>query len=312
MMELFSNPNVASVLVQRLPCAFAPTVQGKMGTHYAMVLLDKDNNVLYVGSECEAKHGDGVQALHELGDQDSTLCYVATSAFKKALSALHAHKGQHLDSVSMFPKDANLLNGYMRSMFNSVWDMSCDKHNKRFAAFMLGHMPHRLRRRDAMQKTVNHVTSSLLCLAPKLIDVGRMRGPATRTVVSEPVYHTIFEVICNDVDEKKFIYKMGFVDGDVFAVREDGQWTVHEDVVKHWAESHHTIRDFRVKHGGYSRPAEKCLFCNETFTRMSKHTQGGKHIDRVLEVAKLTCKATSRMGLQMINNPKTRSVFIKR
>lgn len=311
-MELFTNPNIASVLVERLPCAFAPTVNGKMGTHYAMVLLDKEDNVLYVGSECEHKHGEGVQALHDLGG-DATLCYVATAAFKKALAALHASK-QQIDIKADYPKDASLLKNYMRVTFNSVWEHACMKHNQRFVSSMFGNPGFEMRRQIAMQQTVDRVAASLLSLPPKDIDRGRfVPGGSITTpgfcVKQVPVYPEVFTCRCVSNQDTGVVYTLEFKNGvDTFARREGGAWVVNEDYIKQWAKEHFTVSTIPQPGKG----PKKCLFCAEQFERMSKHTQGARHIDRVLEVTKLVCKATSRMGLRMLNNPRTRSTFIKR
>lgn len=317
-MELFQNPNIASVLVERLPCAFAPTVNGKMGTHYAMVLLDKNNNVLYVGSECEHKHGESVQAIHDMGGQDNTLCYVATAAFRKALQALHDSKDIAIDVIQR-PKDSCLLENYMGVVFRTVWENACKKHNNRSVAKLFGNPGPTMRRQIAMQRTVNKVSASLLGLSPKEIDCGRPRGNITSnfSIKQVPIFPEVFTVKCAPVNQghssavyhDNYIYRLYFHDDlDAFATRAGGAWTINEDMVKNWAREHWKVNTVAQPVKG----DRLCVFCGEQYSRMSKHTQGARHIDRVLEVAKLTCKATSRMGLQMLNNPKTRAVFIKR
>jgi len=308
MVELFQNPNVATALVERLPCAFAPSVDGKMGTHYAMVLLDKKGNVIYVGSECEHKHGEGVQVLHEMGDQDSTLCYVVTAAFRKALRTLHDHPDAVLNEKDHRPKDANILTGHMWQMFSKVFSDSIEKHNKHVYERTVCDWSRHDFRLAALQRTVNQVTGSLLGL-PKTIETGSWPGKGTvlgATVVEQVEYPLVLDVKYSEC------YTMHFHNWSrSFATREAGSWTVDEDAIKSFAKDNHTTFE---RAGRFSKlyDERRCLFCAEDFQRMSKHTQGARHIDRVLEIAKLACKATSRMGLQMLNNPRTRSVFIKR
>lgn len=70
-MDFFSNQNIAYTIVEQVPCAFAKSPDGVThGTHYTVLMLDKDKNVLYMSCQCEEEHGaDIASTMEEMGGQ---------------------------------------------------------------------------------------------------------------------------------------------------------------------------------------------------------------------------------------------------
>jgi len=84
-MDFFYNPNIALTIVEKVPCAFAPAKDdGSYGAHYVCAMFDEDNNVVFIESQCEAKHGeDVISTMEEMGGRT---CYAYLAALKKVLS----------------------------------------------------------------------------------------------------------------------------------------------------------------------------------------------------------------------------------
>jgi hypothetical protein len=85
-----------------------------------------------------------------------------------------------------------------------------------------------------------------------------------------------------------------------------GTWYMDNDRILAFASRNHNCGT-----GQGTVSDRTCIFCGESYERMSKHLQGAKHKERVLEVVKLVCKATTPTGLRMINNPKHKSAFFR-
>lgn len=131
-----NNSNIGAWVVEQVPCSFAkPDKNGKPGTHYAMVLLDKNQNVIYIGSECEHRHGDGIQVMHELGGENAYSCYKASVAFRDSLAGIHKAKNQIFgyemqETLKNKRKELPLM---LNAALKGVLDTAIEKHNKRIA-----------------------------------------------------------------------------------------------------------------------------------------------------------------------------------
>jgi hypothetical protein len=88
------------------------------------------------------------------------------------------------------------------------------------------------------------------------------------------------------------------------AVRVDGDWIINEDRIKDWARKHDQPTGLQIIVPG------ECFFCKESFIKNARHLSSAKHIDNVVGLFKLACRASSRSGLQFINNPRYRATFI--
>lgn len=341
-MDMFSKPNIGTWVVEQIPCAFAkPNADGTSGTHYAMVLLGKNGDVIYVGSECEHKHGAGIQAMHELGGGGT--CYAVSQRFSNILHRLSLAKGTSVraDISNEFTGEiTSELPPTMAQLLKNVWFTSASMHNKRAAAESLEPRFHSDPKVRGLQQTVDRVTYSLLKLAP-IVDIGRHADRILTPEKRELRYRSVFNVdqrICyNPSDVEGFKQNtditvpvnvpricLSTIDWDrssavtVLAVRDQdshgesapGKWTLSTQAVQKWANHNHTAFSAgECLELGIKR--NYCIFCGDTYDRMNKHVQGAKHIDRVVEVAGLVCKATSSLGLKMLNNPKHRTAFIK-
>ena len=323
MTSFFNNPNVASAVVERLPCAFATAVNGKMGTHYAMVLLDKKANVIYVGSECEDKHGEGIQAFHDMGDGQQDTCYIAAAAFRKALAKLRYKGGLgHLVDV---PREARQLPLVLEGVFNKVWEQAVNRHNERYSVRVGSELYEQSSKLRVLEHTVNRVACNVLDIAPG-VHHGNFpeRIQKQHLVLGGDTYPPVFNVVLSALGTDTccgahWYEKLGagphpmlyFWDHSIpVAVRYKGSWVLAEDAIKAWAVEHCEVTSVR-RHVPYQDPRRACIFCKEEFKRMSKHLVGAKHIDQVVNLVKLVCKATTRMGLHMLNDPRQRHVFIR-
>ena len=348
------NPRVATSLIEQVPCAFAKTHRnGTPGTHYVMVLLDKDQNILHVGSECGHTHGPGVQVLHELGGQADT-CYAAVLPFVHTVEALKSHTGKQIGGNPETIKRSYVADRCLEV----VWEKAVKKHNQRFLTERLSHFwvtrPH-----QAMQRVVDRVTASLLGFTP-FEEHGRPNLKVDNTFVHNVHYPHVFRVYTRhllDADSlAAFNEKLGINlklqqkyttmelcapqsienlspteraaltkdgKGVPFAVRgfdehgnpAHGQWTCSQDVVMRFAKGFHTVLSdidtdrFKLKSADPNKV--HCIFCNGDYDRIQRHTGGAGHLDRVVQVASLVCKATTSTGLKMLNNPKHRAVFLR-
>lgn len=327
-MSFFNNPKVSSAVVERVPCAFAkPNPDGSVGTHYTVVLFDNKQNIMYVGSECEHKHGESVAALHEMG---GTTCFEITAKFRTELGKVKANKGVRV-SHDPYRGDSKLsgVGPLMEAAFSTAKSRMVKVHNNRvstseprFKVFT--------QKGPMLQRIVNKLTGNMLSLQGK-VNLGNKAERTNTHVIQEQQYPSVFRVSETEVNEFSSTLCAGTVDQPVaghvppglyltlspsnnneciFAVRDaKGQWLIDEDRVKRYANTgNNPIEDSSSKWGISTK---QCVFCNAHFERMSKHTQGAKHKDRVLEVVKLVCKATTPTGLRMVNNPRHKSAFFR-
>lgn len=343
---MFANPNIAAWVVERLPCTFAkPKPDGSAGTHYAMVLLDKNGNVLYIGSQCEHENGEGIQALHELGEANDT-CFTSSAAFRKILGKIHAST-DHLGELSKVLTVEDTLPPMLRTAMGRVWNEAANKHNKRRMS-ALADMIIAADRQDlhiqGLNRILNRVVYNILNLHP-MIDHGAHQDRVHNTsfAKNELKFERIFQIRRRPFSEHdlKYTYPDGQVingvklkepgnhvvmvinnrndigpSDNIFAVRDikPGAWSFDPEPLKRWASDNYTVFNNMQKAAmGLSAKDGKdyCLFCGDWFERMSRHIGGGKHIDRVVEVGALACKATSHTGLKLLNNPRYRTAFIK-
>jgi hypothetical protein len=313
MSNFFNNPNAHSVVVDRVPCAFAKAHNGESGTHYTVVIFDKKQNVLYVGSECEHKHGEAVQAFHEMGGET---CFSVTAKFRAALGRVKSLRGQ---SISSYRNELGELHGaspLMRAAFNTTKEHMIEVHNSRVSK----EAAERPMEVVALQRLVDKLTRSVMTL-PSVTSVGKHSHRVSHFHKHVTLVPRVLEV--RNVTHTYSFTHNGFVlpsgnylhlttplDTTTFAVREPEQkkWLVDESAVRRWAENNHTSI---VRNEQFSIPGSKCVFCGESYERMGKHTRGMKHKERVLDVVKLVCKAISPTGLRMINNPKHASAFFR-
>lgn len=351
MADMLENPNIGAVVVERLPCAFAPLGKnGEPGTHYAMVLLDNQNNVVYVGSECEHKHGEGIQAIYEMGGYSGDVCFAAADAFRKGLRTIHQAKGSII-SYREEPKGDGLPS-ILKRVLRSVWQDAADKHNTRIkeqnSVQWPDDLPGRSFKIKALQNALDRTLASILklpalpdnwkesrvdvlpesrvdVLPEERIKFTNVRWPRIFTIEDrffskhEVQYEMTDKSVINGVklegDENRIVmYPSGFSmpKSKIFAVRdEQSRWSFDADRLKSWAQNHHNPFTDEISHALKLDIHRYCVFCQAEFDRMSRHTSGGKHIDRVVEIAQLGCKATTKLGLKLLNSPKHRSVFIK-
>lgn len=334
MTNFFQNPNAHSVVVDRVPCAFAkPNRDGSPGTHYTLVIFDKNQSVLYVGSECEHKHGEGVQALHEMGGGNEATCFRVTASFSNALNTIKKQRGK---AISRYDDAPRLQAGspLLGQTFQVAWSAMRDKHNKRAESSDSSGDPYPTfgMKGIMLDNVVRRVSASMLNL-PAKVTCGRGKSfdaspcssisyaPVFRVVETTFRHDTVFGEIVVPAGSTRLALTTNDSISSFLAVREGNQWHIDSDFVKRVASrNHNTIENFE-KHGWSSllrehlgpkiHADEYCIFCAESFTRMSKHLKGGRHINRVSEVVALVTRATSSTGLRMINNPRHRNVFIR-
>lgn len=332
MSNFFQNPNANSVVIDRVPCTFAKPSKGSPGTHYTMVIFDKNNNVLYVGSECEHQHGEGIQALHEMSDGKSSTCFNVTSTFRKALNVMKQNKNQFVRIPSRYDregiskpelKDCSLI---LTKAFDVAWESMVTVHNDRATknAQKNAEFPTFGRKGQALQSLVNRLTTRLLSL-PVVPHTGNKSLHVSNHHFIENKHVDMFVV-----REHTFIYETAIKDSPyaegathlvlspadrpsrIFAVmNRDSTWTVDEESVRSYATDNHNFMTNSAGEFSNLIKAKHCPFCNMTFERMTKHTHGGKHITRVLEVVKSLTRAMSPTGLRMLNSPRHKYVFFR-
>lgn len=323
-------------VIGRIPCAFAPpTKRGERGTHYVAVQLGANSSIRNVWCECQALHGEGIQAMHEMGDGSDT-CYAGVEAFNFILRTLRNPEIGYIDFAEHIKKSVELfavgsenpysvLHQALAQAGFGAQKVRYDRINSRVNLNTLPVSRH-LFKHQQMTKVANQVAAQL-CKHDVLVDRGVNHHEVQNHVVAEKVYPKAFII------EERYIYKVFIANNrhlfpnvdesedtlatvakferplhgsrDIIGVRTpEGKWNVDTDLIRAWAADHTSLV-------GGPRDVGHCYFCESSFDRMSKHISGAKHGERVLEVTKLALKATSRMGLQMINNPRHRSVFFK-
>lgn len=317
MTNFFKNTNAHSVVVERVPCAFAKPKSGEpMGTHYTVVIFDKNQSVLYVGSECEHVHGESVQALHEMGGQT---CFSITAKFRAALGRVNTLRGQ---SISTYKNDLGELQDVsplMRAAFNTTKNQMINVHNERVQPTKKEVSANIV----ALQKLVDKLTQQMLSL-PLVIDEGRHKQNVTTSQKQEVKVPRVLKVeehtYTYAFDHAGMLFPSGSYlrlspanDYETFAIKEHGvggRWLVDEQKVRQFANNNHTSIA-TPELDGLKISKSKCVFCGETYERMSKHTHGLKHKNRVVDVVKLVCKAISPTGLRMLNNPRYSATFFR-
>lgn len=340
MSNFFKNPNANSVVVDRVPCAFAKADRnGNPGTHYTLVIFDKNSNVLYVGSECEHKHGEGIQALHELTAGNSKTCFSVTSTFRKALGVIkddfknRTYNEYSREHQAKKPR-MNDCSPILSKAFDIAWESMTAQHNKRArqfeedsAAAYVTRFPVFGKKALKYQLVADMLTSRIMNL-PVRPDIGnhasRVSDHATSGVerlrlfeVGETTFNYAVTVPTASGESREFmpgtyLVLRPAVSSRIMAVRaNDGKWYVDRVAVREYASDEHCFHS--QEHGTFGRniSSSRCLFCNEVFQRMTKHTHGNKHVSRVLEVLGLLTKAMSPTGLRMLNNPRHKTTFFR-
>ena len=331
MSNFFQNPNANSVVIDRVPCSFAKPHKGSPGTHYTMVIFDKGNNVLYVGSECEHQHGEGIQALHEMSDGNAPTCFNVTSTFRKALNVVKQNKNQFIRIGSRYDtgtakpvlKDCSLV---LTKAFDVAWESMVVTHNDRAtkSAQKPEEFPTFGLKGNALQSLVNRLTTRLLSL-PVIPHTGNKSLHVSNHHFLENKHVDMFVVREIRFNYDKTIKDSSYVEGAthlvltpadrqslVFAVmNHDGTWTVDDESVRTYAQDNHNFMTNSTGEFSNLIKSKHCPFCNMTFERMTKHTHGGKHITRVLEVVKSLTRAMSPTGLRMLNSPRHKYVFFR-
>ena len=287
MSDFFRNPNVQSVLVEKVPCVFAkPNKDGSIGRHYTMVITSKTGHIMHVGSECEQKHGDAIEFFQSEG---GTTCYHVTDAFRRLLSAAKESKVSLPYYSSTIITPLNFPES-LKGLFTKSWELIRSTHNDRISYPKEWDL-----KTEAMQKLVNK-------FAGHLMNVGKPRVERSGTCI-KGTGPTLFTV-------RKNVYSDSHILSPAYSALEfakrkyDGSWEMYEQNIKDYAKVAHCFKD---KHSISST----CSFCGGTYKRMSKHTYGAKHIARAVEIVSLLCKATTPTGLKMINNPKHKSAFFR-
>jgi hypothetical protein len=332
-MTFFQNENISSVVVDRVACTFAkPTSDGKMGTHYTVVMFDKNKNVLYVGCECEHMHGEGVSALHEMSGANNT-CFKVTAAFKSALNFTKGHQGKTIDRYSRNTPSLKGVSPFLSNALDTAFMNIIEVHNKRVPKTD-GEIKYPLTGAygEFMQTAVDRLTTNYLRL-PTLQNTGRhaekMQESLQHNALVRPRIFT--------VTERKFDYPLQFNDEtgtpyqvppstclvlsptentDVrLAVKPMGKpWLFDGDDIRYRAEylyegfSHNSAwKGIIRERKGFSSDRTYCVYCGRSFTRMPKHAKSDPHRDAVQNLVRLVCRATSSTGLRILNNPRHRN-----
>lgn len=341
-MSMFTNPNVQSIVVDRVPCAFAKSKDGTTGTHYAMVLFDKNQNVMYVGSECEHIHGPGVQALHEMSDGNSPTCFKVTDAFSKALNQTKAH---HMKKMHPYgaPNDLKNNSQLIQSALKMAWERTVSVHNKRYAALPEVEYSNNLSAKEQMmQRAINRVTQRYLNI-PLLFNNGRKSSnlqhpPQISEVVRPQIFTLRSRVLSYDMQPEGMAEPIPAgqrILGLHPAEDESVMWAVRTENTD-WQILHYRIREcsrnvwagvagpgnielndngvtFRQLMARKNRDSHQrqdhCVFCGKSFDRITRHLQSRPHQDAVKAAIEMACRASSPVGLRMLNNRRFSSIF---
>lgn len=292
------NAKAHTVVHEAVPCAFARPHKGQIGTHTVSVVLDKQGGVISLGCECLSKHGENARAMHALdeGAQDDT-CYAVLTEVHRTIRVLDEPSKKLPDALRATLGRASTLR-QERQGDRLVYDWALNANE---------------RQSRALTKVANKVANSVLKL-PRAYDVGNHSLRVETLVKQERLYAPIFAIEPVGGPNRQ-LYLMG----DYHVVTGvPGQlgWELNklqEDALRTQAKHFYSLSPSAyTMHVTNALQLESiCVFCGETFDRPTRHTAGAAHADRVVNLAKLVLRATSRLGLQMLNNPRHRTAFIK-
>lgn len=271
-----------------------------MGRHYVMLTFDVNHRLVHLTSECEQKVGPDIQGAVELG---GNVCHSTIHLVKSLLYTFHERKDRlivdtdHKSSLENLPEVLRVAFVDMR-----------DTHNSRINSTTLK----RYDKAAKLQRRANSLTQTILGL-PKMARVFFIDYHRTERVWSSGWARTMQAELPAEFNIPHVlgisIGSQGVDSSTLFAVRDygsdgkptPGKWTLNEELLRAWATANHTADGIDSR--------KYCIFCGQEYSKMSKHTGGAAHIDKVVEVCKLICRATSSLGLKMLNDPKTRNAF---
>ncbi|NJL54088.1 hypothetical protein HC928_02230 [bacterium] len=286
--------------------------------------------------ECLERGNEGIQFLHEENPNKPT-CYAWVAAVEEMLRELrntkrldyyiHRDRPQAIMKNHGVDKIPGMSCDSVRKLLSSVW-IACQEQSaaRGRTNFRPGPVPYKQR---TLERAVNRVACTMLNIKP-LHRVGDKVSQDALQNDLAPVhtaYAPVFAVELNYASSTAYSRIPG-VNADVpvdfvlrttsqtintVAVRQRDKWFVDRDNCKKLAKEVHGLgvwATFAIGDKAITR--ETCVFCNDSFARMSKHLSGAKHIDRFVEVVNMVCRASSTTGLRMLNNPKHRGTFLRR
>lgn len=315
MSSLFNSKKVASAVVASVPCSFAPKdSRGNPGLHKVVVLLDKDGAIQHLTCECLQKHGDGVQAILDLsgGDTTETLCVAQLEPFNKLINMLRrSRRSVTLPGVQF---DQTMFHPLLKAAFNNIFTQANEKHAARAAwvrYFGLKLRPDTSCVKASMfQRLINQLVSKHVGIVPFVTENALGRE------VEYPALFTVKNKTDITVEGSPVMFTLLLRNHEV-AEYSNNTWTQNEEEIRKLAAQHHhflpraSAGEWTWKDNKPIKYDEDCLFCGTSFDRMSRHIQGAKHADNVIATVALACRATTRAGLKMLNNPRHRPVFLK-
>lgn len=303
---------VETCITQRVPCAFAPTKNGRVGKHTVTVVLSNFNELLSLSCECLKRNGPAVQAIHEMGNEYDT-CYSVVASFENMVSYIK-ESDSLLDDKSILTQLRLSHQTMLQVAAEAIWKHAVNVHNERIkqpqAADSVRKLHQsRLRKMAMLTKIANRVASKAMGLEPEVHHGhGTIRVQPSSYVISETRYYQLFDVriVPMDNDITSFIMTIGS-DRLPFARRSPaGVWDCFgTDELSDWASRHNSWSNTDL-----GASPTRCTFCAESFDRISRHIAGAAHITRVLDIANHVLRATSRFGLQMLNNPNHQHIFL--
>lgn len=298
-------PAASTIVHELVPCAFAKPHKGKPGVHKVTVVLDANGGVSHLGCECQVLHGENAKAIYELEEGNSVIdtCFATLAEVRRTVRDLE--------------EPSNKLPESLQEILQRTSTLRNDRREKRTR--LTYQLSPREQKLQALTRVANKVANAVLKL-PAVYNVGRFATRVQNQVKHERVYAPIVSIIPSLNDS---VTTALYLLGDhlvMHGVPGGSSWElskVDEDLlrnnVKHiytlgGSDSYSRLADIGPLHKG---GPHSCIFCGETFDRPSRHTAGAAHADRVINLVKLVLRATSRLGLQMLNNPRHRTAFIK-
>jgi hypothetical protein len=276
-----------------------------------VVLFNEQEQIVYVGSECEHRHGDAAIGAHEVG---SKTCYQVVTAFQDLLRPLHKREVLGHTSMVVTDQTREILPPRLLNTLSYAYSKMQVKHNERVMdAMALRNAIRPLGKIEKMQLVVNRICQTVFNDDPQ-IDLGRNIGNISSshlmtnaTVMKryKPPFTVEYDSLgpinaaaygVSDLPQGTYITLLWHASGSPLAFRaKNGKWHIAEDRIKTLAPQM------------YVAPGNKpgsCYFCAGDFTRITKHTQGAGHVTEVLKAVKQITRATEPAGLKILTNPK--------
>lgn len=303
------SDKVASIVIEKVPCAFAPVLKdGSIGLHEIKAVFGHKGEILRVHSECQSIHGAGIDGIYELAQESGAqqpLCYNAIRDVYENFETMRALGDQGLiisvgDLKQESPKPGSVFHHAVQAAFACAVNDHNTRHtdNRRSDILLPARFERKIERLYYKLTQFDHIVQTISRNALKTSYV--------------PFKVTLGEG--TDLDKRQVCLRSRR-DNRILATRAaaTGAWVLDQDVVKSFASTRENIR--RIDRRGtktHPNKEEECIFCGESFSRLSKHTSGAKHLQHVIDFVNLLCKALSPAGLRMLNNPKYKDVFLRR